>query len=412
MSDTENNGPYRELGSAGRPESATNPVFWSIRETLAGHRLIVVATLTVAIAAIVISLLIPNQFQATARVLPPEGGSSSPMAAMLSRGLPPGAAQLLGGGRTEYNRYLALLSSRTMLEAVVDRFDLVEVYGLSDASHARQRALNELSEHVSYNVDREFRYLAVSVLDTDPQRAADMANFLVDELNRRNAELSAQNASLFRRFVERRYNETLASIDSLKNATQEFQQRHGVYDVEAQARGLLEQTAGLRARAIELEIQHETMLAQFGPDHPTVRSIADAVRAANRRYQSAIAGGERVLPVAQDAVPAVMREYVDLEQERLTQARLLEVVAPLYEQARFDEEREMQALQVIDFAVPPVRKVAPKRSIMVIMATMSAFFLSILYVLAAAIWRERAAGVASHLRANGIILPRERTPVA
>lgn len=394
------------------PISSPNPFLWSLREILARKWFVVGATSVIAILAVVISLLIPNQYQATARVLPPEGSGSSPLAAMLSRGVPASAAQLLGGGRTEYTRYLALLSSRSMLEAVVDRFDLVEAYGLSDARHARERAVNELVSLVTFNVDREYRYLAVSVLDANPDRAADMANFFVEELNRRNAELSAQNASLFRRFVERRYSETVASIDSLKNATQEFQQRHGVYDVEAQARGFLEQSSTLRARAIELEIEHETLVAQFGPDHPLARSTGEAVRAANRRYQAALAGGERMLPVAQDAVPAVMREYMDLEQERLVQARILELVAPLYEQARFDEEREMHAVQVVDFAVPPLRKAAPKRAIIVIMATLSAFLIALLYVLAAALWRERAADVAAQLRANGVIRPRERTPVA
>jgi tyrosine-protein kinase Etk/Wzc len=385
---------------------------WILREVIARNRFIALSTAIVAVAAVVISLLIPNQYLATARVLPPESSGSSPIAAMLSRGLPSGAAQLLGGGRTEYTRYIALLTSRTMLEAVVDRFDLVDAYGHGGARHARERAINELRGYASFNVDREFRYLSVSVLDQDPVRAADMANFFVDELNRRNAELSAQNASLFRRFVERRYQEALKSVDSLKTATQEFQQRHGVFDFEIQARGFIEQSATIRARAIELEIEHETLTAQFGPDHPSVRAAGDAVRAANRRYQAAIAGGESVLPLAQDAVPGVLREFMDLEQERVLQASILEIVAPLYEQARFDEEREMQAVQVVDFAVPPARKISPKRSIIVIMATLSAFLIAMLYALAAALWRERAAGVASRLRANGLIWSRERTPVA
>jgi tyrosine-protein kinase Etk/Wzc len=388
-------------------------LIWGINAVLRRRRFIAVVTGVVAVAAVIISLLIPNEYRATARVLPPEGGGSSPLAAMLSRNLPSGAAALLGGGRTEYSRYLALLSSRSMMESVVDEFELVEVYGHSGARHSRERAINDLVERVSFDVDRAYRFLSVGVLDQSPERAADMANFLVDELNRRNASLSAQNASLFRRFVEGRYNETIAAIDSVKNVAQEFQQRHGIFDVEAQAKGFLEQTAAMRTRAIELEIEYETLLAQFGPDHPSVRAVGEAMRAANRRYQAALSGSERMMPVAQDAVPAVMREFMDIEQERVVQTRILEIVAPLYEQARFDEEREMQAVQVVDVAVPPVRKVAPKRSIIVIVATISAAMLALFFVLASTYWRERAPMVARQLAANGAERKhQERSPVA
>jgi tyrosine-protein kinase Etk/Wzc len=403
---------YDETSDPREGESRQHVLVWGVQTLWTRRRFVVVATALVAIAAIVLSLLMPNEYRSTARVLPPEGGGSSPLAAMLSRGLPSGAAALLGGGRTEYSRYLALLSSRSMMESVVDEFGLVEVYGHENARHARERAIGELSERVSFDVDRAYRFLSVSVTDRNPERAADMANYLVGELNRRNAELSAQNASLFRRFVENRYNETIAALDSVKSAAQEFQQRHGVFDVEAQAKGFLEQTAAMRTRAIELEIEHETLAAQYGPDHPAVRSTRDAMQAANRRYQAALAGSERMLPVAQDAVPAVMREYVDIEQERIVQAKILELVAPLYEQARFDEERETQAVQVVDFAVPPFRKVAPRRSIIVIIATLSGFLLVSAYVIGLGLWRERGPTLAAQLNGNGSARTRERTPVA
>lgn len=71
------------------------------------------------------------------------------------------------------------------------------------------------------------------------------------------------------------------------------------------------------------------------------------------------------------------------------QTRILEVLAPLYEQARFEEERRVEAVQVVDPAVPPVRKAKPRRSLIVLGITLAAFALSVLFVLAHGWWQEQ-----------------------
>jgi tyrosine-protein kinase Etk/Wzc len=364
-----------------------------LHDLYARRRLVASVVAGAALLAVVGALLLPNEYTASARVLPPEGGNTTSLLGSLSRGMP-GAASLLGGGRVEYSRYLAILTSRTLLDRVVDEFDLTNVYGVSRERHPREQARDLLYKNIDLTVDREYRFLSVSVADRDPERAADIANYIVGELNRRNAELASQNAGLFRQFVESRLVENRAALDSVKNAVMSFQARHGVFDLEAQTRAFMEQTARLRGAMIELQIRHETLSSQYGRDNPQVIAAANALAAARRQYESAMGGLERSLPVAQDAMPALIREYVDLEQERLIQASIMEVVAPLYEQARLDEERETQAVQVVDYAVPPVKKSGPPRTIIVLMTVMSAFMLAIAYVLSRTAWESQGTTMA------------------
>ena len=373
-----------EIARSNRAEET----LWTVVGRLyAWRKFIVGVTAAVAVSAVVISLLLPNWYRASARVLIPESQGGGLSSAILGN-LPAAASALLGGGPGgDYTRYLAILTSRSMMEAAVDSFNLVQVYEVEDSETPRDDAIRQLADNAEFEIDMEFDFLRIAVLDKDRERAAQMANFFVRRLNVVNARLTSESASNYRKFIEGRYLEARADMDSVLNATQQFQQKYGIFDLPAQTEAFFEQAAELRQGALEAEIRHEALLTQFGSDNAQVQSMREIAEAANRKYQQALAGQEQLLPVPRSEVPDVAREYVNLELERTIQRSILEVIGPLYEQARFQEERETQAVQVIDEATPPVRKAKPKRSIICILATLSAFMVAAGFVLIYEWWR-------------------------
>lgn len=395
----EQNGEDKYVNLESQRKAKAEATLWSALGTIVRWRYFIgVTTGIVAVASVVISLMLPNWYAAEARLLPPEGGSSSPLAAQLLSNLPSSASALLGGGSGDYTRYLAILTSRTLLEAAVDSFNLVEVYDTKDSKTPREDAIKMFSDNLELSIDPEYEFLSVSVYDTDPQRSADLTNFMVRKLNQRNAQLASLNASNYRRFIEKRYYEAQAALDSVLTATEAFQREYGLYDLPTQTQGFLEYLATLRANEIQARIQYEALLEQYGAENAQVQQLREIAEAANRSYRQAVEGREDILPVPQASVPGVARRYVDLERERLMQMRILEVVAPMYEQARFDEEKEIQAVQVVDEAIPPAKKARPKRSIIVIVATFSAFMLSVIYALVYTWWKRNVVVYARKLQ--------------
>ena len=83
----------------------------------------------------------------------------------------------------------------------------------------------------------------------------------------------------------------------------------------------------------------------------------------------------------------MVRHYLALVMEQTIQEKILEFVAPMLEQARFEEQKQREALQVVDRAVPPVKKYKPRRSIIVVAATLSATILAIIFSLTLNWWR-------------------------
>ena len=301
----------------------------------------------------------------------------------------PGAASLLGGGGGDFTRYQAILTSRSTLEKAADRFDLQRVYELEDNPYPRTATLTALSENVEFEVDVQYDYLAIRVLDQDPRRAAELATFFVDELNERSAALSVEQAKGYREFVEDRYYQSVADIDSAQAAMQRFQERHGVVELPEMARAFLETAATQRAEVMKAEVQYRAALAQYGPDNPQVRQLAEVVRAGRASENAFTSGEDRLMPVALTDLPAVANEYATLYRDVLMYGSILEFTRPLLEQARFDEERNRTAVQVLDEAVVPERKAKPRKAFVVIGGFLTALLASCTLVLFMAWVRSR-----------------------
>jgi tyrosine-protein kinase Etk/Wzc len=382
--------PGADPESGMAPASPEPTAFWLVAGTAwRWRRFIAGVTALGAVATLVIVLMMPNEYRAEAHVMTPEQPGSSLLGA-LGRNLS-SAARLLGDDRSgDYSRYFTILMSRSMAEAVVDSFKLVRVYDLADAKHPHEEAIRELESRSEFELDEEYEFLRVSVLDRSPVRAAQMANFYVRQLNVQNQRLTTESAAVYRSFIETRYRQANRDIDSLLQRAKEFQQRYGIFDLPAQTTAFYEQVGTLRSEVARLRVQYEAALAQGGPENPDVQSLARAVAAAERQYNAALAGGEQTFPVSRRAAPEVAREYAEIERERLLQTSIMEVLAPLYESARLEESKVSPAVQVVDHAVPPVRKAAPRRSLILLSVTAAAFLLALLLAVSVETWRRFA----------------------
>lgn len=367
---------------------------------------LVVVGLVAAVAGVAFSYTLPVYYQSEARLLMPEsGGAMGGTITTMVNKLAPGAAALLGGGGGgDFTRYLAILNSRSTLEEVAERFDLATVYETDGGLYARSKTLDALAKNVDFGVDLEHQFLAIRVMDLDPRRAADMANFFVEVLNNRSEALSVDQARRYREYVEDRYDQSIADIDSAQSAMQRFQERHGVIELPEMAKVFLETAASQRAEGARAEIQYRAALAQYGPDNAQVQQLAQVVRAIRSAETSMMTGQDRLMPVAFADLPALANEYARLYRDMVMYGSILEITRPLLEQARFDEERDRTAVQVLDEAIAPERKAKPRRSLVAAGILLTALLLACVYVLLQAWIRARRPAVDAALaviRADG-----------
>ena len=264
-----------DRASAQPNETASDRLWWMAAVLWGRKWTILLLVVLSSLAGIWYALSLPNEYLAETRVLLPQSGGAS-MTGMLER-VAPGASSLLGSKGGDYTRYLSILSSRTLMERTVERFNLREVYDVMDKPDPLESAIRELTRRATFQVALDYDYLAVQVLDQSPERAAQISGYLVSELNTENTKLTVSNAKEERSFIQRRLEEAETSLATAQTALQRFQERSGIVDVQTQSAALFQAIAEARAQITRLEIERESLRRLYGDENSDVESVQAAL---------------------------------------------------------------------------------------------------------------------------------------
>jgi uncharacterized protein involved in exopolysaccharide biosynthesis len=175
-------------------------------------KFILSVTIIGALLSVVVSVLMPNIYTATAKILPPQNSKSTSVnSVMLDQlgGLAGGMGNALGL-KDPNSLYIAMMRSRTITENIVQRFDLKSVYKAETLSEAIKALENK-----STITSGKDGIISVEVDDKEPQRVAALANAYVEELNHLMKNLALTEASQRRQFFE---TQMKPSKDRLTNA--------------------------------------------------------------------------------------------------------------------------------------------------------------------------------------------------
>jgi uncharacterized protein involved in exopolysaccharide biosynthesis len=345
-------------------------------------RLIVINTLVVAVLSVGYALLLDNWYRSTASIFPPEEesfglGSLSSLIAVSA----------LGAGRSGVpvwaspsDVYASILGSRVVTEAIIERFDLQEVYDIE----ALDSAIRALRGNVEIHVAGD-GVIYVSVDDKDPQRAADMANAYVEELDAVNRTKRHTAAGQARAFLDRRIAQANLDLRKAEEELRGLQEESGLLDPEEQVRAAVRALTELESQLILEEVELDLLEARLGPAHPqrgALQREVEELRAKVRELEEGTPGPRT------DEDRIALRELPDLAlahfralREVKVQETISEFLRQQFEQYRIQEERDTPTIYVLDPARPADRKHHPKRSILCASATLLAFGASLGFAL-------------------------------
>jgi uncharacterized protein involved in exopolysaccharide biosynthesis len=342
-------------------------------------RLILGITAASTAVALVYSLLLPVYYKAETRILPPQDKGNN-LAAQLM-GQAGGLIALAGGaagGKSQGELFVAMTKSRTVLDRMVDRFDLMKLYKGKYREDARKNLVGSLK----VQEDRKSGIISLTVEDRDPKRAADMANAFVEELKSLAGGLAISEAGQRRMFFEEQIGQTKVALARAEEEVKGFQQRTGAIQIDAQSKAIIEGIANLRARIAAKEVEAKVLRSFATAQNPDLQRIEEEVRALRVESEKIESGKGRGYDplMSSERVPATGMEYLRKLRQLKYNETLYELLVKQYELAKLDEARDAVVIQVIDRAVPPERKSRPKRASIVLLATISMFFLSLFIV--------------------------------
>jgi tyrosine-protein kinase Etk/Wzc len=320
--------------------------------SLERRRPIVAFVLAVMALSVAVALLLPNWYRAESTVLPPSEGNS---AFGIMAGLIQGAALSQVGmlsNSTASEVYAEILKSRTLREDLIRTFGLDRTYG----TKGMDRTLKALAQHMKVGIGAS-GVLVVQVEDRNPRRAAEMANRLVDELDRFNRETLNTRAKRTRQFLETRLADVQEKMRTSEATLTAYERKHGVV-ADASAVGGM---ASIMAQKLNLQVKRAY-----------VSSYAARGSAAVRAMDAEIAAFDSEL----SRLPGLKNEGARLALDAEIQRRVFTLLTGQYEEARVEEMRDTPPLTALDRARAPELKSRPKRAVIVLAATVTALLLS------------------------------------
>lgn len=353
-------------------------------------RVVLRTTLIFAVLAIVVSLLLPVQYTATLTLLPPQEGSAMGAAMASQLGNLGGVAALAGGSlglKNPNDRYVAMLQSRTVEDAMVQRYGLMQEYRkryLSDARRAFQ-------DHTTVDGSGKDGLIHITVEDHDAQRAAELANGYVDQYRGLSQHLATTEASQRRLFFQQELEQAKNNLANAEVGLEQSEQKTGVIQPDSQARALIESAATLRAQITAREVQIEGMQTYAtGQNSELIQAQQEL---AGLRAQLAKLGGSEdssgsEVLIPKGLVPKAGMEYVRRLRDVKYYETIFDILARQFELAKLDEAKEGALIQVVDPAIPPDRRSFPKRSLIVLGATFAGFFIGVFIALIQAGWQH------------------------
>lgn len=356
---------------------------------------LLVAIATAASAAY--AFLAPKWYEAEIAVIPGAPAKSGGGAlAALSGELPID----LNLGGSDADRIQAVLRSRSVTDAVITKFRLMDRYRDSYVEETRKT----LWRHCATKLEKKAGVVTVTCEDKDPNVAQAMAEYFGEYGNTVFRRISASSAHEERKFLEERVAETKKAVDSVSEQLRQFEEQHRLIDLPEQSKAVVSAIATLNGEVLSKQLQLSYLNSFSSSDEPTavqlrqqiavmqkkMKSLEDSsadvdLRPADPRHNKAgDKSGEQtgLFPRAM-AVPKLRFELAQLYREQKSQETLYFLLTQRYEMAKVNEARDTSTFQIIDHAALPTHKIRPRRATIIAAGFMLSLILAIGWALSA-----------------------------
>ncbi|MCK4966328.1 hypothetical protein KAS50_04815 [bacterium] len=348
--------------------------------------LIITFTVFAAIITITLSLILPKWYRAESVIMPPESESGLlGVSSLLSQfdELPVGGLSL-GKTSEKTKRLMTIMESRTIMEKVVKKFDLIKSYKEKNITDTIKR----LRKYTTFKI-QESDAISFTVIDKSPQKASDMANYFLSEMEKMNIELNIEKARNNRIFVEERYKQNKIDLRNAEEKLKEFMNTHNVVSLPEQTEAAIQAAAELGAEVYRIEIELGIKEKTLGRNHSTISSLKTELKEYQKKLdrlfdesenpaKKEISGDITNLFIPFSKAPEIGVEYIRLKRDVGIQNKIFELLTTLYEQAKIEEAKDTPTIQILDRAVPPEKKYKPRRMILVVFWTSAAVIFSII----------------------------------
>ncbi len=337
----------------------------------------------------------PKWYEARLTVVPSQ--RSKDVTSALTASLP-----IIGGVggamQDDLQRIHAVLTSRSVADAVIEKFDLTSRYGTDYLERARE----ELWEHCVVNFDRKSVVVELTCEDHEPEHARQMASYFGEVGNKVFGRISVSSAGEERRFLEAQVLRARHEVDAASEAVRKFQETHRIIDLAEQSKAVISAMASLQGQLLSKRLELDYVSGFASRTEAGVTQLREQIavmeaqlatleagRATPKAVSSAgAAPGGSFFPGAMD-VPALRVELEQLFRHQKVQETVFLMLTQRLEMARVDEARDTSMFQILDRPKTPTYRSRPKTTKIAAAGLFVGLAGAAVWILGPAWWRRR-----------------------
>ncbi|MCB8994719.1 MAG: hypothetical protein H6538_03825 [Bacteroidales bacterium] len=299
-----------------------------------------IVTLSAAIISVIVSFTITPLFRSTVIMFPTTNASVSKN--LLSDSYSGRTSIYEIGEEDQAEQLLQILNSEEIKNLIVAKYNLMEHYGIKPTEAYPKTKLNDAYRSNVRFRRTEYMSVLVEVYDKDPQMAADIAN-----------DISAFTDTVFSQMLKQR------AVDALKLVEEDYNQALANYTAMRDSMDVI-RSMGINNYNGQAERYHEAW------GKALISNNYDALKVLNKKMDLLSEYGGTYEAFANQLI------YSTGVLSRLQQ-RLME--------ARIEAENTLPHKFVVDTAFKAEKKIYPKKSIIVIVSTLSAFLFGLILLI-------------------------------
>ena len=347
-------------------------------------------TAACAIIAIIYSLLATPVYKSTLQIMPP-GGSQSGASAMLAAA---GIGDLVGGfGATQGDTVVGITKSNVVLDRVIDKNGLLTrdpggfsiigtikgIFSSEGEKEPRMRTSvrSSLSEQIQSAADKKSGIISVSVSDSNPEMAVQLAQSVFDETLDVMQNVAVSPSAQERLFIEEQLKDNNKALIVAEQDLSSFLKKTGMGSLSGTPTDI-GYIAALQARMVAKEIEIKAA-RRFATDaNPKLKQLQAEYNAIKKQFE----GNKGLAAVASPTgdinnITESSLKFAALFREYKFRENLMAILLKQYETAKIREAQDPVVIQLLSPPTFPEIRSKPERTKIVILATILGAFLAV-----------------------------------
>ncbi|MFO1433671.1 MAG: polysaccharide biosynthesis tyrosine autokinase [Candidatus Competibacteraceae bacterium] len=211
--------------------------------------------------------------------------------------------------------------------------------------------------------------ISLSMTSTNPDRAAVILNEIANIYLRQNVERKSAEAAQTLAFLERQLPSLKKDLEVSESALNTFRLQQGSLDLPKEVEQVLQRIVAIEGQLLELKQKREELIQKFTPAHPAIVAL-DAQSARLNKELDDLNRQVKKLPNTEQQMVALMRDVqvnTNLYTALLNRAQELQVA----------KAGTLGNVRIIDYAIPSITPVSPKKTQVLTLALVLGLFLGI-----------------------------------